>query len=130
MVVIDLILFSILLVVIDKIYLSWIYVPISDMVKHIQGSPMIVNKTAAVIVYISLIGAWYMFIYKDMKKYTVSMNITRATLLGYFIYSTFDFTNLAILKDYSLDIALIDSLWGGILFATTTTIFMCIKLIF
>jgi uncharacterized membrane protein len=130
MVVMDLILFSILLVVIDKIYLSWIYVPISDMIKHIQGSPMTVNKKAVVIVYISLIGAWYMFIYKDMKKYTASMNITRATLLGYFIYSTFDFTNLAILKDYSLNIALIDSLWGGILFATTTTVFMCIKLIF
>ncbi len=40
-----------------------------------------------------------------------------AFLNGVAVYAVYDFTNLAILKDYTLQFAVTDTLWGGTLFA-------------
>ena len=40
------------------------------------------------------------------------------------IYSINDFTNLALIDGIRLDLAILDSIWGGILFATTTALFL------
>ncbi|MGI9554420.1 MAG: DUF2177 family protein, partial [Vampirovibrionia bacterium] len=47
-------------------------------------------------------------------------------LLGLFIYAVYDFTNLALIDGYRLDLAIIDSLWGSTLFALTTALFSVI----
>jgi len=41
-------------------------------------------------------------------------------LLGIIIYSVYDLTSLALLKNWSVKTAIIDTLWGGILFTLTT----------
>jgi uncharacterized membrane protein len=38
-------------------------------------------------------------------------------LNGAAVYAVYDFTNLAILKDYKVQFAVMDTLWGGTLFA-------------
>jgi uncharacterized membrane protein len=45
-----------------------------------------------------------------------------AFLLGLVIYGTFDFTNMALFKKWSLTTSIIDTLWGGTLFALSTYI--------
>ncbi len=40
-----------------------------------------------------------------------------AFYIGAATYAVYDFTNLATLKNYDFSFALVDSLWGGILFA-------------
>ena len=42
--------------------------------------------------------------------------------LGLIIYGIFDFTNLSLFKNYNLKIAIIDTIWGSILFTLTTYI--------
>ena len=50
----------------------------------------------------------------------------RAGILGFIIYSVFDFTNLAIFTNYEVMLAVLDSVWGGILFSLTTFISLSI----
>jgi hypothetical protein len=56
----------------------------------------------------------YYFIIKDGRS------IYEAFLLGIIIYSVYDLTSLALLKNWSVTTAVIDTLWGGILFTLTT----------
>ena len=75
---------------------------------------MKINLFGVVICYIFLIIGINYFIIKQNRS------IQDAFLLGLIIYATFDFTNLALFDNWSIFTAIIDSLWGGILFASTT----------
>ena len=123
----DILLYAVLVVLVDYVYLSNVSVPFGEMMKKIQKSEMRVNKLAAAVVYVMLIVGWYVFIYQEMSKHSYYKNLCRSFVLGVVIYSVFDFTNLAVIKDYRLDLAIIDSVWGGCLFATTTALFLGIK---
>ena len=102
---------------IDLIYLKNIGAPIfGKVVNDIQGSELKLNFLGAFISYLFLIIAINYFILIPKKS------ILDAFILGLCIYAVFDGTNLAIFKDYSVKAAIIDSLWGGILFAITTYI--------
>ena len=106
----------------DSIYLHFVKGHFGRQIKLIQGSSMNVNLLAAVIVY-TLIGIqWYVFIYKKINKTNMVEMVTKAFLLGLTTYGIFDFTNLAIFKDYTLKSALMDTIWGGILYKLVTLI--------
>jgi uncharacterized membrane protein len=49
-------------------------------------------------------------------------SVSDAFLLGIIIYGVYETTNLALFKNWSILTVIIDTLWGGILFATTTYI--------
>ena len=116
--------YAILFVFVDALYLTNIAGPFGKMISKIQGKKMEMKIIPAVVVYFSLIGAWYVFIYRERKSRSYWENIGRAALLGFFIYSVYDFTNLAIIDKYQLDLSLIDSIWGGVLYAITTAILL------
>ena len=98
-------LFIILLfVAVDSIWLISGSSLSSRMVQDIQGSPITIRFLPAVIVYVAL--AYLVSIPKTSKE---------AFLLGLSTYAIYDFTNYAILKNYSLQFALMDTIWGGIL---------------
>ena len=80
----------------------------------VQGSSVRFNYIAAIITYIFLIYGLYYFILSKNKS------VTDAFILGVVIYGVYEFTNLTILKEWKLKSALIDTLWGGILFSLTT----------
>ena len=122
----DILLYGVLLVVVDSLYLSRISVPFGKMIEKIQKKPMKMKMGPAVVVYLALVGAWYIFIYREMKKRSIGENVMRAALLGLFIYAVYDFTNLALIDGYRIDMAIIDSVWGSTLFALTTTLFSLI----
>jgi uncharacterized membrane protein len=48
--------------------------------------------------------------------------VTDAFLLGIVIYGVYETTNYALFKDWSILTVIIDTLWGGTLFAITTYI--------
>ena len=93
-----------LLVAVDSIWLISGSSLSSRMVQDIQGSPITIRFLPAVIVYVAL--AYLVSIPKTSKE---------AFLLGLSTYAIYDFTNYAILKNYSLQFALMDTIWGGIL---------------
>lgn len=76
-----------------------------QMVRNIQGSPIQFNYAAALVVYIAL---GYLA--------TIPKSYQEAFLIGFTTYAVYDFTNLAILKNYDLGFAVADTFWGGILF--------------
>jgi uncharacterized membrane protein len=110
------------LVLLDSIYLWLMKNAFNQQISRIQGSPIQLFLLPAVICYISLIFGLYYFIIREKKS------IKDAFLLGLVIYSVFDLTNLALLRNWSPIIALIDSLWGGVLFGLTTALVYSLRL--
>ena len=106
---------SIIFILLDSVYLYLMSNYFNNQIKIVQGSPIKLNMVAAILCYISLIFGLYYFILKDKRS------IRDAFLLGLVIYSVYDLTTLALLKNWFVTTAVIDSLWGGILFALTTT---------
>lgn len=107
-----------LMLSIDGIYLTFIGKPFfQKLVQNVQHSSLKVNLSAALFTYFLLILALYYFI--------ISQNKTPfdAFILGFCIYGVFDFTNIAIFKNYDFKTGMIDTLWGGILFYIITFLF-------
>lgn len=112
---------AILFVAIDSIYLNLMKNYFNHQVIKVQGSSVRFNYIAAIITYIFLIYGLYYFILSKNKS------LTDAFILGVVIYGVYEFTNLTILKEWKLKSALIDTLWGGILFSLTTFLTYKIK---
>ncbi len=100
----------------DSVYLSLTSSLFGQMVAKIQRTSMQFRLGGAAMVYLFLTVGLYYFIIRQRRS------ALDAGLLGLVIYGTFDFTNYAILKNYDIAIAIMDTMWGAILFATTTFI--------
>jgi len=113
---------SILLVLVDSIYLYFIGKPVFDKtVAAIQNSSLVVNIAPAVFTYILMAILLNYFII------SVNKSAFDAFILGFCTYGIFDFTNMAIFKKYNLRTAITDTLWGAILFFSVTTITYYLK---
>lgn len=107
---------AIIFVLIDSIYLNLASNYFFNQIKIIQGSPIKMNFIAAIICYIFLIIGINYFIIKPNRS------IQEAFLLGIIIYGVFETTNMALFSKWSWFTVILDTLWGGILFALTTYI--------
>jgi uncharacterized membrane protein len=88
-----------------------------QMTERIQGSPVVFGPVAAIVVYIAL----------AYLVYQVNTPL-EAGLLGAATYAVYDFTSLAILKKYEVGMAIADTIWGSVLFATVFSILKYFKL--
>jgi uncharacterized membrane protein len=106
---------SAILLAVDGLYLNNIGIAtFKKNVELIQKSPLELNMYGALLSYVCIISVLYYFIISQHKP------VLDAFLLGILLYGTFDMTNISIFKQYAWKTALIDTLWGGILFAFTT----------
>ena len=113
---------SVLLVLVDSVYLYFIGKPVFDKtVMAIQNSALSVNLAPAVFTYILMAILLNYFII------SVNKSPFDAFILGFCAYGIFDFTNMAIFKKYNLRTAITDTLWGAILFFSVTAITYYIK---
>lgn len=113
---------SLLLVLVDSVYLYFIGKPVFDKtVMAIQNSALSVNLAPAVFTYILMAILLNYFII------SVNKSPFDAFILGFCAYGIFDFTNMAIFKKYNLRTAIMDTLWGAILFFSVTSITYYIK---
>jgi len=115
---------AITLLTVDFIYLNLVKNYFAWQVKRVQGDAMTINYFAAALCYIFLIVGLNYFIIKPRRS---PMD---AFLLGLVIYGVFETTNMALFKNWSIFTVIIDTVWGGILFALTTTIVYKLKSIF
>ncbi len=99
---------------IDFIYLNVMKGYFDNQVKSIQGSPIKMNYLGVALCYILLIIGINYFIIKPNKS------VSDAFLLGIVIYGVYETTNYALFKNWSILTVIIDTLWGGLLFASTT----------
>jgi uncharacterized membrane protein len=100
-----------LLILVDLPWLLLTSAYVGTMVEQIQRSPLQFRLWPAPVVYLAL--AYLM---------TRVKTPTEAFLSGLCVYAVYDFTNLAMFKNYSPYFAVADSLWGGILFASVRSI--------
>jgi uncharacterized membrane protein len=107
---------AIVLITIDFVYLNVMKGYFDNQIKRVQGLPIKMNFLGAALCYILLIVGINYFIIKPRKS------VSDAFLLGIIIYGVYETTNLALLKNWSLLTVIIDTLWGGLLFAATTYI--------
>lgn len=107
---------AIVLVSVDFIYLNIIKDFFAKQIQSVQGSKLEVNFLGAIVCYIFLIVGINYFIIKPRKS------VSEAFLLGLVIYGVYETTNYALLKNWSIITVIIDTLWGGALFAITTYI--------
>lgn len=102
--------------ILDFIFISFVKDHFSKQVFSVQNKPMKVNGIAAVLCYILLILGVYYFIIREKRSLLDSF------LLGIFVYGVYELTTKSLLSDWKWITVSIDTLWGGILFASTAFI--------
>ncbi len=82
-----------------------------------------VNWTAAIIFYLLFIAGLVFFVINPaLDKDSLKHAILIGGFFGLITYSTYDLTNLSTLKDWPINITIIDIIWGTILNAATSGI--------
>lgn len=113
----NLIVLSLILLLVDSIFLYFIGSPFKNMIKNIQGTPVKIKLFPAIICYIILIFSLYYFIINKKSSYL------DAFFLGFIIYGVYETTNMATINKWNYNIGVIDLIWGGFLFLITTFLY-------
>jgi len=114
---------AIVFVTIDFFYLNLLKSYFANQIKKIQNKPMTINVLGVLLCYIFLIFGINYFIIKPKRS------VQDAFLLGLIIYGVYETTNLATFDDWSLIMVVMDTLWGGVLFALTTYIVSLFRIV-
>lgn len=93
------------------------------LVMGVQHSAMRVKPLMAVLAYLFLAAGLVLF---ALPLYRVAWWMPFA--FGLILYGTFNFTNLAMFKDYSLVVGILDTCWGGALMLLTCMITFALPL--
>lgn len=113
---------AIVFVILDSIYLNLMKGYFQGQIKNVQGGPIQLDMTAALLCYVFLILGLNYFILQKRRS------VQDAFLLGLVIYAVYELTNKALLSKWSYLTVILDTLWGGILFALTTKIVYLVNL--
>jgi len=82
-----------------------------------------VNWTAAIIFYlIYIVGILIFAVLPAVAKDSLRHAAVWGALFGFFTYATYDLTNLALLKEWPLNIVFVDILWGVVLCSAVATL--------
>ena len=98
----------------DSVYLSLNRVFLESSIRRIQNAPLKINYVGLILCYLILVTGLYYFIILPNRSYL------EAFLLGVFVYGVYETTNYATLTKWKPELVVIDTLWGGVLFASTT----------
>jgi uncharacterized membrane protein len=107
---------TIVLLILDALYICINKNVFQDTVVTIQRVVMQIKPEAVLFVYLLLVIVINYFIIQKNRS------PLEAFILGFCIYGIYDGTNYAIFKKWPLSVAIMDALWGGILFSATTYI--------
>ena len=81
------------------------------------------NMTAAVIFYVIYVVGIVLFVLNPaLEKQSWQHAAVYGALFGLVAYATYDLTNLATLKGWTIKMVVVDLLWGTILTATVATV--------
>lgn len=128
------ILLTILLIVaIDFVWIGIINQKLyKSAIESVQKTKFAVRYFPGLIVYIAIaliVNFWIIPFVKQNKdkKNPFYHPFVNGFLLGALIYAIFDFTNMAIFSNWSYSVSILDSLWGGVLTGTITTILLYLE---
>ncbi len=99
----------------DLVWLNGVAKPIYQQgIGHLMAANP--NLLAAAIFYLVYVAGlmWFALIPNGAKK-GLKGTFQSAAIFGFFVYASYDLTNLALLKDWPLTMSLIDIAWGTLL---------------
>lgn len=121
-------LLAFIMLVLDSIYLKAVTPHFSQLIKTVQGTPLQLKLIPAALCYVFLVFSLYYFVINQNGNQRENVSIFTQTknafLLGLCIYMVYELTNMAIIKKWNYTTVLLDGVWGGILFALTTFVYM------
>lgn len=118
-------LYAIAFIVFFIIDLIWLVFIAKDVYQKYIGYIMAPspNWFAALLFYGLYIGGLlYFAIYPAVQAGDFKVALMNGALFGFFTYATYDLTNLATLKDWPIQITLIDLIWGTSLGASVSSL--------
>ena len=107
---------TIILLLLDSIYIYCNKNIYQDTIVTIQRVVMQIKPEAALFVYLLLVTVINYFIIQKNRS------PLEAFILGFCIYGIYEGTNYTMFKKWPINIAIVDTIWGGILFSATTYI--------
>jgi uncharacterized membrane protein len=84
----------------------------------LEGNTITPRLLPALIVYV-LFAIMQWWIVLPLAQYQISQSFMYGALIGLVVYGIYDMTNLAVLKDWTLLIAIVDWCWGIFLCSST-----------
>jgi uncharacterized membrane protein len=115
--VLPIVILSIVILALDTIYINCVKTLFSKLIKGIQGSDLKLDLTATFLDYILIIFSMYYFIIQK------NASIEEAMILGLCIYGIYELTNMAVFKRWTWEVVMIDSIWGAVLYGTSTFLY-------
>jgi uncharacterized membrane protein len=110
----EIVLTSIVFLLLDAAYITLTKSAWDVQIASIQRVSMQIRPMGAIVCYVFLILGLYYFILRTRRT------PLEAFLLGILVYGVFDSTNYAVFKKWDWKMAVMDTLWGGAVFALTT----------
>jgi uncharacterized membrane protein len=112
-----LIIFSVIFLVLDMSWITIFSKIFNPMIENIQKSPVKINYIGAILAYVVMLISYYNLVYDGNVP-----NYYKAALLGFAIYGTYEFTNLATITGWDNKILIIDIIWG--IFVSVFSLFL------
>jgi uncharacterized membrane protein len=131
----DLIVVAVIVLALDAVFLTLSKDLFARQVMLVQGTAMKVNIPSAAICYVLIVLGLYYFVLRhiivpnatsaaaSIQTMRLGDGIRAAFFLGILVYGVYETTTLAILRNWSPMTAVIDTTWGGTLFALSAYLF-------
>lgn len=113
---------TLILLILDIIWIYFFMGPrYTTQIKQIQGSKMEVNKLSALIAYTLMVIGLHHFVLPKLKNdFSFTNCLSVSFVFGIILYGVYDFTCGAVFKDWNWNVAIIDVLWGGLVYFLAT----------
>jgi uncharacterized membrane protein len=135
MLITDIIVVALIILALDAVFLTLAKDLFARQVMLVQGTAMKVNIPSAAVCYALIVLGLYYFVLRhiivpnatsaaaSIQTMKLEDGIRAAFFLGILVYGVYETTTLAILKNWSPMTAVIDTTWGGTLFALSAYLF-------
>lgn len=135
----DLVVLAIIVLALDAVFLYTASDLFSRQIMLVQGTALKVNIPSAAICYVLIVLGLYYFVLRHIivpnassaaaaiQNMRLRDGMVTAFFLGVFVYGVYETTTLALLRNWSPMTAVIDTTWGGTLFALSAYLFYTYK---
>tara|TARA_B100001057_G_C22202483_1_gene701317 strand:+ start:166 stop:537 length:372 start_codon:yes stop_codon:yes gene_type:complete len=113
----DLVKLALILGVLDYSYIYNIKNYFNNMIISIQGKEMNIKYLGVMLAYV------FLFIILKLFVIDNKLSIINSFILGMSIYGVYDMTNYATISNWDFNFVILDTLWGGTLFALINFIY-------
>ena len=119
----QIILIGVIMAFLDTCYLFFAKPVYENQVVRIQRVAMQVKPLGALAAYIAMATGLWFFVLK-----TPTANVfLKSMLLAFTVFGTYNATSYAILKKFSASLALMDTVWGILMYTVASYLFLQIK---